>query len=203
MTEKAYRPLLALFLGILQLPSDWHFRADYDYEITSQSQGNCSQLFFTSLHCSRVLQDILMSYRCKNLLQKQVTDSNGKMNEFLRAQSGFCAVWVPLRNTKAKNNIISELEPRPFTLPSAWISNNGDSFPSSSSHDLLPKQRAEQVPLSSAHLPMLALNVINPFYWCPGPQRITQGSLWLPGQRVCRAEGFQSSRWECCTSHQA
>lgn len=52
MTEKAYRSLLATFLGILQLQSDWHFRADYDYEIISQSQGNRSQLFFTSLHCS-------------------------------------------------------------------------------------------------------------------------------------------------------
>lgn len=35
MTEKAGRLLLALFFDILQLHSDWHFRADYDYEIPS------------------------------------------------------------------------------------------------------------------------------------------------------------------------
>jgi len=68
MAEKAHRPLLALLLGILQLHPDWHIRADYDYEIISQSQGNYSQLFFTSLHCSQMLQGILMPCRCKSLL---------------------------------------------------------------------------------------------------------------------------------------
>lgn len=101
---KRHTDLFWLFLGVLQLHSDWHIKADYDYEIISQSQGNYSQLFFTSLHCSRMLQDTLMSCRCKSLLQKQATNSSGKMTEFLRAQSRFCLVWVQLLNTKSKNN---------------------------------------------------------------------------------------------------
>lgn len=81
MTEKARRLLSAPFFGILRLHSDWYFRADYEYEIPSQPQGNCSQLFFISIHFSQMLQDILTSCRGESLLQKQVTIS-GKMNEF-------------------------------------------------------------------------------------------------------------------------
>lgn len=172
MTEKAGRLLLALFFDILQLQADWHFRADYDYEIPSQPQGNRSQLFFMSMHCSQMLQDILMSCRCKSILQKQVTNS-GKMNEFLKAQLGFCVVWVLLRKTKAKNNVIQELEHRPLILTSTWIANNRDS----------------------------SLNSF--FHWHPGPQRVIECSPRLPGHWVRTAGGFQPSRWECHMSHQA
>lgn len=99
--------------------------------------------------------------------------NSGKTNEFLRAQLGFCVVWVLLRKTKSKNNVIQELEQRPFTPSSTWIWNNRDS----------------------------SLNSF--FHWHPGPQRVIERSPRLPGHCVRTAEGFQSCKWEYHMSHQA